>query len=122
MLSGRNSTHNWLTNKKYSPAALEINQQRSQLPVWNYYEEFKECLKSNKFIVVSGATGSGKTTQIAQWCTYLCNKDLQHKIKKVVCTQPRRIATIEVAKRVALEMAVKVSALLKRLVLGFNSR
>ncbi len=54
-------------------------------------------------IVVVGETGSGKTTQLAQflyedgYCTY----------GLIGCTQPRRVAAMSVAKRVSEEMEVR---------------
>ena len=51
-----------------------------------------------------GETGSGKTTQIPQ---FVCFSDLpQFQNKLVACTQPRRVAAMSVAKRVADEMDV----------------
>ncbi|KAF8636122.1 hypothetical protein AX17_003777 [Amanita inopinata Kibby_2008] len=53
-----------------------------------------------------GETGSGKTTQIPQFVAY---SDLPHtKGKMVACTQPRRVAAMSVAKRVADEMDVQL--------------
>ncbi|KAI0942400.1 DEAH-box ATP-dependent RNA helicase prp43 [Taiwanofungus camphoratus] len=53
-----------------------------------------------------GETGSGKTTQIPQ---FVCYSDLPHvKGKMVACTQPRRVAAMSVAKRVADEMDVQL--------------
>lgn len=48
-----------------------------------------------------GETGSGKTTQIPQWCV-----DFARKVGKkgVCCTQPRRVAAMSVAQRVSEEM------------------
>lgn len=53
-----------------------------------------------------GETGSGKTTQIPQFVLF---DDLPHlNGKMVACTQPRRVAAMSVAKRVANEMDVKL--------------
>ncbi|KZS95211.1 P-loop containing nucleoside triphosphate hydrolase protein [Sistotremastrum niveocremeum HHB9708] len=53
-----------------------------------------------------GETGSGKTTQIPQ---FVCYSDLPHtKGKLIACTQPRRVAAMSVAKRVADEMDVQL--------------
>lgn len=53
-----------------------------------------------------GETGSGKTTQIPQFVLY---DDLpQTQGKMVACTQPRRVAAMSVAQRVAAEMDVKL--------------
>ncbi len=53
--------------------------------------------------VLVGETGSGKTTQIPQWCVDF----MRYSTKKAVaCTQPRRVAAMSVATRVAEEMDV----------------
>lgn len=53
-------------------------------------------------IVVVGETGSGKTTQLAQFLYE--DGYCEHGI--VGCTQPRRVAAMSVAKRVSEEMEV----------------
>ena len=79
---------------------------RIQLPVWEYQDKFLDILDKNKIIVLVGETGSGKTTQIPQWCVDYCRKS-NNKIG-VACTQPRRVAAMSVATRVAEEMDVEL--------------
>ena len=58
--------------------------------------------------VLVGETGSGKTTQIPQWCVDFA-LELPfggQKRRGVACTQPRRVAAMSVAQRVANEMDV----------------
>ncbi|EUC56884.1 Pre-mRNA-splicing factor ATP-dependent RNA helicase prp43 [Rhizoctonia solani AG-3 Rhs1AP] len=58
----------------------------------------------NQIVVMIGETGSGKTTQIPQFVAYT---DIPHaRGKLIACTQPRRVAAMSVAKRVAEEMDV----------------
>lgn len=59
---------------------------------------------NNKMLIIIGETGSGKTTQITQ---YLHEAGFS-KNGKIGCTQPRRVAAMSVAKRVAEEMNVKL--------------
>jgi len=55
-------------------------------------------------VIISGETGSGKTTQIPGFCL-----EAKRGIKKIIgCTQPRRIAAIYVAKRIAAELGEEI--------------
>lgn len=75
-----------------------------QLPVSRYKDTFRDLLNDNQALLIVGETGSGKTTQIPQWCVEFCSERM-HNLG-VACTQPRRIAAITVATRVAEEMQV----------------
>lgn len=99
---------NPLTKKSYSRRWAEINSKRVKLPVWEYKERFLRLLDENQTIVLVGETGSGKTTQIPQWCVEYCMKQSENGSQKlsVACTQPRRVAAMSVATRVAEEMDV----------------
>ena len=77
---------------------------REELPVFPYREEFLKAVQQNKVLVVVGETGSGKTTQIPQYL----HEAGWSKIGKVGCTQPRRVAAMSVAARVAQEMNCKL--------------
>ncbi len=60
----------------------------------------------NQILVVVGDTGSGKTTQMAQ---YLAEEGLlEHG--KLGCTQPRKVAAVSVAKRVAEEVGCRLGS------------
>ncbi|TXT06648.1 uncharacterized protein COLE_05979 [Cutaneotrichosporon oleaginosum] len=68
--------------------------------------EFLQIFEDNQITVMEGQTGSGKTTQIPQ---FVCYADLPHQRGKMVaCTQPRRVAAMSVAQRVADEMDVQL--------------
>lgn len=65
-----------------------------------------QLYQQSQILVFVGETGSGKTTQIPQFVLY---DDLpQTQRKMVACTQPRRVAAMSVAQRVAAEMDVKL--------------
>ncbi|CAK9299061.1 unnamed protein product [Gordionus sp. m RMFG-2023] len=96
------------TNRAYSQRYQDLLKKRRTLPVWEYKDRFIETLDKNKILVLVGETGSGKTTQIPQWCLeYLRGKRLTEMgpgKKGVACTQPRRVAAMSVAQRVSEEM------------------
>jgi RNA polymerase sigma factor (sigma-70 family) len=71
----------------------------SSLPVMRAKKEFLSALHSHQVIVVVGSTGSGKTTQLPQ---FLIDAEFAQK-GMVACTEPRRIAAIAAATRVAEE-------------------
>lgn len=76
-----------------------------QLPVWEYKQAFMTTISKNQVTVLVGETGSGKTTQIPQCCVEWVREYSANK-KGVACTQPRRVAAMSVAARVADEMDV----------------
>ena len=87
---------NKYTGTLFSNRFWTILEKRKKLPVWEYFEEFQAMVKEHQVVVLVGETGSGKTTQIPQWCT-----ELGLSNKHVACTQPRRVAAMSVAQRVA---------------------
>eukprot|EP01147_Barroeca_monosierra_P003949 gene3949-6412_t len=96
-----NDMNPW-TGKRYSKRYFDILDGRMKLPVWQYKQEFLNVLREVQEMVLVGETGSGKTTQIPQWC---CDA---RGGKQVACTQPRRVAAMSVAQRVADEMDVNL--------------
>ncbi|GAX23309.1 hypothetical protein FisN_21Hh005 [Fistulifera solaris] len=77
---------------------------RKRLPVYPYREEFLAAVKAHQVLILVGETGSGKTTQIPQYLHEIGYSELG----KIGCTQPRRVAAMSVAARVAQEMDVKL--------------
>lgn len=95
------------TNCPYSREYFKILKQRKLLPVFEYKDRIIECVRNNKVTIIEGSTGSGKTTQIPQ---FLLEADIIPSDKKVICTQPRQVAAINVATRVAQEMDVELGS------------
>lgn len=90
----------------FSENYFKILKTRRDLPVKAQRDEFLKTFQSTQIMVFVGETGSGKTTQIPQ---YVCYDDFPHvEGKMVACTQPRRVAAMSVAQRVADEMDVKL--------------
>ncbi|KAJ8317680.1 hypothetical protein KUTeg_005584 [Tegillarca granosa] len=95
---------NPFTGLPYTPHYFELFNKRRNLPVWEYKEKFVDVLNKNQTLVLVGETGSGKTTQIPQWCLEWVRA--RYPKKGVACTQPRRVAAMSVAQRVSEEMDV----------------
>jgi len=91
--------------KEAERKALSIDEVRKSLPIYKYRDEFLAALEVHQVLVIVGETGSGKTTQLPQ---YLHEAGYTRGGLKVGCTQPRRVAAMSVAKRVADEIGVKV--------------
>ncbi|XP_057675789.1 3'-5' RNA helicase YTHDC2 isoform X2 [Corythoichthys intestinalis] len=81
--------------------ASELDRFRCSLPVYEHEQEIVRLIRENRVVLVIGETGSGKTTQIPQFILDDCSKKGQ--CCQIFCTQPRRLAAITVAERVAAE-------------------
>ncbi|KAL0908446.1 hypothetical protein M5K25_022941 [Dendrobium thyrsiflorum] len=77
-----------------------ILQQRRSLPIASVERRLVDEVRKNDTIIIVGETGSGKTTQLPQ---YLFNAGFCRDGKVIGITQPRRVAAVTVAKRVAEE-------------------
>ena len=78
---------------------LSIMEQRQSLPIYKFKDQLIKAINDNQCLIVVGETGSGKTTQLTQYCV-----EAGFSARgKIGCTQPRRVAAMSVAKRVAEE-------------------
>ncbi|KAJ2964756.1 hypothetical protein NQZ79_g275 [Umbelopsis isabellina] len=84
--------------------SLSIQEQRESLPIYKLRDSLVQAIAENQMLVVVGDTGSGKTTQMTQ---YLAEEGFANR-GKIGCTQPRRVAAMSVAKRVAEEVGCRV--------------
>ncbi|XP_058021031.1 putative ATP-dependent RNA helicase DHX57 [Ahaetulla prasina] len=94
--------------KKSSRRYQTMLQERQKLPAWEKKKEILSLLSKYQVLVVSGMTGCGKTTQVPQFILDSSLEGPSNKVANIICTQPRRIAAISVAERVAKERTERV--------------
>lgn len=85
--------------------AQSIEDTRKSLPIYEFRDELIEAIGKHQVLIVVAETGSGKTTQLPQ---YLHEAGYTKGGMKVGCTQPRRVAAMSVAARVAEEMGSRL--------------
>lgn len=92
--------------------AVSMKEVRESLPIFAYRQQLLDAIETYQTLIIVGETGSGtllimvgKTTQIPQ---YLAEAGYTNNNKKVGCTQPRRVAAMSVAARVADEVGKKL--------------
>lgn len=71
----------------------------AELPVSAARDEIARAIRDHQVVIVAGATGSGKTTQLPKICLELGRARIAH-------TQPRRLAARTIAERIAQELQV----------------
>lgn len=91
---------------------------RHELPAWKKHEEIEHLIDSGQVVLITGETGSGKSTQVVQ---FILDQALKRgEYANIVCTQPRRISAIGVAQRVADERLVKLGTEVGYIIRGEN--
>ncbi|KAL7984786.1 hypothetical protein Chor_003356 [Crotalus horridus] len=83
----------------------KILRERETLPVKNFEREILNAINQNSVVIIRGATGCGKTTQVPQYILDECIHGGRAAECNIVVTQPRRISAVSVAERVAYERA-----------------
>jgi ATP-dependent helicase HrpA len=78
-----------------------------ELPVSARRAEIAAALAAHQVLIVSGETGSGKTTQLPK----ICLAAGRGQRKRIGHTQPRRIAASSIARRIAQELATPLGEL-----------
>ncbi len=72
----------------------------AELPIVDSKDIIIQSIKDHQVVIITGDTGSGKTTQIPK----MCLEAGRGKKKRIGCTQPRRLAATAMAARVGEEL------------------
>ena len=97
LCADRQAVRREIVRRKQNLPRLTYN---SDLPITDKKNEIIDLISKNQVLIISGETGSGKTTQIPKFCI-AAGRGIDGKIG---CTQPRRIAATTVARRIAEEL------------------
>ena len=131
-----------VSNKRMSPQnpglkdkANALLKCRNKLPIWTHTQEIRDSLHSNNVLLLAGETGSGKSTQVPQflidelWCRPQSVSITQDGVSKTVkvggciaVTEPRRVAAITLARRVAEEMGTPLGSTSPASKVGYSVR
>ncbi|XP_039280735.1 probable ATP-dependent RNA helicase kurz isoform X2 [Nilaparvata lugens] len=90
-----------------------IQEDRLKLPILSEEQAIMEAVNENPIVILSGETGSGKTTQMPQ---FLYEAGYTRNGRMIGVTEPRRVAAISMSQRVAQELNLsskKVSYLIR---------
>lgn len=100
----------------------EIMQEiRKQLPAWKKQETIVDMVFKNDIVLITGETGSGKSTQVVQFLLDNLQRDKNDFGEtSIICTQPRRISAIGLAERVSDERCVPCGDEVGYIIRGVN--
>lgn len=94
--------------KQATPQQQKLLAARQTLPAWKLQEEIVKAVNGHQVTIISGETGSGKSTQCVQ---FVLDDMIQRHIgatANLICTQPRRISALGLADRVSDERCSRV--------------
>ncbi|KAI9835003.1 MAG: hypothetical protein M1819_002726 [Sarea resinae] len=117
--------------------ARALHNVRITLPIWEHREEIRQGLTDKDVLLLVGETGSGKSTQVPQFLldTTWCQRQTARIPKGqsggfenisvggcIAITQPRRVAAISLARRVADEMGTPLGSASPASKVGYSVR
>ncbi|KAH8891383.1 P-loop containing nucleoside triphosphate hydrolase protein [Thozetella sp. PMI_491] len=101
------SKQEWLSRQE-TAAYKKMLAQRQRLPAWQVQEMVVDTVAQNQVTIISGETGSGKSTQSVQFILDDLYKQGIGNAANIIVTQPRRISALGLADRVSDERCSQV--------------
>lgn len=92
----------WMERQR-APSYQKMLAQRQTLPAWQVKEDVVQTVADNQITIISGETGSGKSTQSVQFILDDLYDRGYAKCANIIVTQPRRISALGLADRVSEE-------------------
>ena len=89
--------------RQTNPRQQKMMLGRQSLPAWSLQEAIVRTVNDHQVTIISGETGSGKSTQSVQ---FILDDMIQRELgaaANIICTQPRRISALGLADRVSDE-------------------
>ncbi|GAB2246989.1 hypothetical protein Droror1_Dr00006871 [Drosera rotundifolia] len=88
----------------------EVEESRRDLPIFMMEQEIMEAINEHISVIICGETGCGKTTQVPQFLYEAGFGSSKSSVRSGIIgvTQPRRIAVLATAKRVAFELNLRL--------------
>lgn len=88
----------------------EVESKRMDLPIVMMEQEIMEAINENTSVIICGETGCGKTTQVPQFLyeAGFGSKHCSPRSGIIGVTQPRRVAVLATARRVAFELGLRL--------------
>uniref|UniRef100_A0A0N5BQC9 RNA helicase n=1 Tax=Strongyloides papillosus TaxID=174720 RepID=A0A0N5BQC9_STREA len=82
---------------------MKIEESRKHLPIYDKKNDIIQAVEESQILLIKSSTGSGKSTQIGQFLLKHYIDNMKGAEFNCIITQPRRLAAINLAKRVAEE-------------------
>jgi ATP-dependent RNA helicase DHX57 len=95
-------------NRQTTPGQQKMMGVRQALPAWRLREDIIKTVNQCQVTIISGETGSGKSTQSVQFVLDDLIQRQLGAVANIICTQPRRISALGLADRVADERCSQV--------------
>ncbi|TDZ51615.1 putative ATP-dependent RNA helicase ucp12 [Colletotrichum trifolii] len=115
------SREEWM-KRQQDPSWRSMITKRQSLPAWQVQDDIVRTVNHNHVTIISGETGSGKSTQSVQFILDDLYERGLGKCANMLVTQPRRISALGLADRVAEERCTRVGDEVGYAIRGENRR